>query len=199
MTKREFLYELERGLKGLPEDDLRERISFYTEMIDDRMEEGLSEEEAVSDIGSVSEIIERITEETPLTKLIGERVKPRRELRGWEIVLIVLGSPIWISLAAALLAVLFSLYAVLWSVVISLFAVGIALAVSAVACVIMAVVHALQGRWGTALAFLGAGLACAGIAVLWIIMSCAVCRGAWKLSKRIPNWIKSLFMGNRKA
>lgn len=199
MTKSEFLTQLERGLKGLPKDDLEERLSFYGEMIDDRMEEGLSEEAAVADIGGVSEIIGRITEETPLSKLIGERVKPRRELRGWEIALIIIGSPIWIALAAAAFAVLVSLYAVLWSVVISLFAVGVALAAAAIGCTVLAFYHIAGGRLGTGLAFIGAGLACAGLAVLWIMISVAACRGAWKLSKRIPVWIKSLFMGRDRA
>ena len=38
-----FLDELRKGLSGLPEEDIQERLSFYSEMIDDGMEEGLSE------------------------------------------------------------------------------------------------------------------------------------------------------------
>ena len=45
MNKQEFLAELRRGLSGLPRDDIEERLSFYGEMLDDRIEEGLSEEE----------------------------------------------------------------------------------------------------------------------------------------------------------
>ena len=39
MTKQEFLAELRRGLSGLPQNDIEERLNFYSEMIDDRMEE----------------------------------------------------------------------------------------------------------------------------------------------------------------
>ena len=49
MTKKEFLSSLRSKLQGLPPSDIDERISFYSEMIDDRMDEGKSEEEAVSD------------------------------------------------------------------------------------------------------------------------------------------------------
>ena len=48
MGKQEFLAQLRKGLQGLPQEDIEERLTFYSEMIDDRMEEGLSEEEAVS-------------------------------------------------------------------------------------------------------------------------------------------------------
>ena len=56
MNKRQFLSRLGRALKGLPEADIKERVAFYAEMIDDRVEEGMSEEEAVLAIGSVDEI-----------------------------------------------------------------------------------------------------------------------------------------------
>ena len=48
MTKNEFLSSLRSKLQGLPPADIDERIGFYSEMIDDRMDEGKSEEEAIS-------------------------------------------------------------------------------------------------------------------------------------------------------
>lgn len=51
MTKREFLDEL-RQLTGALSDGERARLlEYYTEMIDDRMEEGVGEEEAVGALG----------------------------------------------------------------------------------------------------------------------------------------------------
>ena len=47
MNKEEFLNSLRKRLKGLPNNEIEERISFYSEMIDDRVEEGMSEEEAI--------------------------------------------------------------------------------------------------------------------------------------------------------
>ena len=48
MNKQEFLVQLRNALSGLPKDDIEERIEFYSEMIEDRIEEGLSEEEAIA-------------------------------------------------------------------------------------------------------------------------------------------------------
>ena len=53
MLKQEFLAQLRDALCGLPQCDIDERLTFYSEIIDDRMEEGLLEEEAVAAVGSV--------------------------------------------------------------------------------------------------------------------------------------------------
>ncbi|MBO7336520.1 MAG: hypothetical protein J6U42_06240 [Lachnospiraceae bacterium] len=74
MTKKEFLNELGIGLRGLPASDISERQSFYSEMIDDRIEDGLSEEEAVAQIGPVDKIVSQILMETPLPTIIKEKV-----------------------------------------------------------------------------------------------------------------------------
>ena len=92
-------------------------------MLDDQMEEGLSEEEAVAAVGPVDEIVRQIIADTPLAKLAKERMRPRRQLKAWEIVLLVLGSPLWLSLGLAAIAVIFAFYVVLWSVSVSLWAV----------------------------------------------------------------------------
>ena len=107
MKKQEFLNELRKQLAGLPKDDLDNRINFYEEMINDRMDEGLSEEEAVADIGTVDDIVKQIASETPMLRLVAEKAKPKRTLRVWEIVLIVLGFPLWLPLLIVGLVLLF--------------------------------------------------------------------------------------------
>ena len=84
MNKAEFLARLRRGLAGLPREDVEERLTFYSETIDDRMEEGLTEEEAVADLGDVDEIAAQIVADTPLPRLVKERARSKRALRAWE-------------------------------------------------------------------------------------------------------------------
>ena len=50
MNKEVFLSELRKKLSGLPQSDIDERISFYAEMIDDRIEDGMTEEAAIEQI-----------------------------------------------------------------------------------------------------------------------------------------------------
>ena len=129
MNKQEFLDGLRKGLSGLPQDDIEERLTFYGEMLDDRIEEGLSEEEAVAAAGSVNEIVRQTVADIPLAKIAKERIKPKRRLKAWEIVLLALGSPIWLSLGVAAAAVIFALYVTVWSVIASFWSVFASLAV----------------------------------------------------------------------
>ena len=60
MTKHEFVSKLKDALSGLPQGDAAERIAFYVEIIDDRIEDGTTEEEAVAAAGSIDDIAEEI-------------------------------------------------------------------------------------------------------------------------------------------
>ena len=73
MTKLQFLLALHDKLAGLPRNEVEERLNFYSEMIEDRMEDGLSEEEAVAAVGSIDEIAEQITADIPLIKIVKEK------------------------------------------------------------------------------------------------------------------------------
>ena len=62
MNKREFLRSLSASLRGMPRGERAQSLEYYGEMIQDRMEEGLSEEEAVARLGSADEIARQILE-----------------------------------------------------------------------------------------------------------------------------------------
>jgi len=194
MKKREFLARLRVRLSDLPRRDVEERLSFYSEMIDDRMEEGLSEEEAVGRMGDPKEIAAQIIADTPLTKLVKEKVRSSRRVKAWEIVLIVLGFPLWLPLLAAALAVLLAVYVVLWSVVIALWAVEVALWASVVGAVGGGVILALTGRKFEAAIALGAALVCAGLSIFLFFGCKAVTKGLIYLSKNIILVIKRSFV-----
>lgn len=50
MTKDEHLSELRVGLAAFSKDEVDRAVSFYEEMVDDRVEAGVSEEEAVGSL-----------------------------------------------------------------------------------------------------------------------------------------------------
>ena len=56
MNKEQFLSELSRRLDGLNGNDLYRTLEYYAEMIDDRMEEGISEEAAVAALGDLENV-----------------------------------------------------------------------------------------------------------------------------------------------
>ena len=199
MLKQDFLSALREGLKGLPEKDIEERITFYGEMIDDRIEEGLSEEEAVNEIGTVDAVVQQIVAETPLTRIVGEKIKPKRKMRAWEIVLIVLGFPIWFSLLAAAGAVLLSLYIVLWVPVPVLWVIEMVSWVRAVALLVAGVGLLISGETPAGLCALGAALLLAGLSIFLFFGCIAACKGAVKLTKKIAIGVKNLFVGKERT
>ena len=114
MTKEEFLKELESKLSGLPKDEIKNRIDFYSEMIDDIIEEGKTEEEAIEKIGNVDSTIKQIASETSMVKLVKEKIMPKRPLRTIEIVLIILGAPLWVPLVLLTLFLVILAYLLIW-------------------------------------------------------------------------------------
>ena len=194
MRKQEFLDELQMKLSGLPRKDIEERIAFYSEILDDRIEEGYAEEDAVREIGSVDEIATQIIADTPFSKIAKERIRPKRRLSMGEIMLLTLGSPIWLSLLIAAFAVMLSLYVSLWSVVISLWAVFASLAVCLIGGVSACVVFIVGGNAASGVAMLATGIVCAGLSIFMFYGCKAVTSGILMLTKKMAIWLKNCFI-----
>jgi len=199
MSKQRFLAQLRKGLSGLPQDDIDERLTFYGEMIEDRIEEGLSEEEAVLAVGSVDEIVAQVTADIPFGKIAKERIKASRGLKAWEIVLLVLGSPVWLSLGIAAAAVILSLYVSLWSVLISLWAAFASLAACSIGGIAAGIVFVITGNGLTGLAMVGTQIVCAGLSIFMFYGCKAATKGILTLTKAIAVWIKNCFIKKEEA
>lgn len=199
MNKEAFLAQLRKELSALPQEDVEERVAFYSEMIDDRIEEGLSEEEAVSAVGSVDEIAAQIVADVPFTKLVKDKIRPKKKLQAWGILLLVLGSPVWISVLIAAFAVVFSLYVSLWAVVISLWAVFGSFIGYAFGGVVAGIGFILGGYRLSGIAIIGAGLICAGLCIFLFYGSEAATKGTVLLAKRFVVWLKNCFTRKEKA
>ena len=187
MDKFEFITELRAKLWALPEEDKQRSVDYYREMIDDRMEDGLSEEEAVAAVGNLNEIVENILAETPAAEPEKPAVKQKRKLTWWEIVLLVLGSPVWGALLIAVVAVVFSVCASLWAVVISLYATAVALGASSIGCFVGS--FFMIGSIGEGMVAWGAALLCAGLAILFVMLSNLAAKGMIALTKWICSGI----------
>ncbi|MBQ9735958.1 MAG: DUF1700 domain-containing protein [Clostridia bacterium] len=185
MNKSVFLSMLREKLSGLPEEDRNERLAFFSESIDDRVEEGLSEEEAVAALGTVEEIATQVIADTPLVTIVRKKLTPKKRLRGWEILLLVLGSPVWLSLGVALAAVALSLYATLFAVIVSLWAVFVSLLGGALGGVLGGATVALSQEMLPGLALVGAGVLAAGLSVFVFFGCKAATRGICALTKTI--------------
>lgn len=194
MNKQQFLENLKNALGNLPEEDINQSLDFYSEMIDDRIEDGLSQEAAVAEIGDVNKIAAQIISEIPLSKIIKKKASPKRKLSVFEIVLLILGAPIWASLLIAAVSVLFVFYAVMWSMVVTLWAVEVSLMAVAFSGVVAPIVFIIRGYTLPALAVFGAGLFSIGLSIFMFFGCTAATKGMAMLTKKIVLWIKMLFV-----
>ena len=190
MHKREFLDMLRAELSGLPQEDAEEHLEFYSEMIDDRIEEGNTEEDAVAAIGSVRDVAAQIMADTPSRKDEAGKNRRTRRLKAWEIVLLAVGSPVWVCLLIAAFAVILSVYIVLWSAILSIWAVFVSLGASALGCVGMGIVLICVDNALTGIAMIGGGLVCAGLAIFLFFGCMAATKGTLLLTKTIVLWLK---------
>ena len=87
MSKADFLRLLERALAQLSEEERQKNLEYYSELLDDMMEEGMTEAEATAKLGSPGQIAQSILQEMPLGKLVSTRMKPKS---GWTPLAIVL-------------------------------------------------------------------------------------------------------------
>lgn len=194
MNKNEFLLELKKGLNFLPESDCEDRLNFYSEMIDDYVEEGLTEEDAINKIGSAEKIIKQIIIETPFNKVVKEKIKPQKKLRVWELILIILGSPIWLSLLIAGFAVVISIYIVIWALVISLWAIFGGIIVTALGCFILGILEFIITDFKMGLIYLSLTLICLGIGVLLYCGALALIKLVVKMTKKMFLLLKMSFI-----
>lgn len=200
MNKLNFVLSLHEKLSGMPENEIEERLNFYCEMIEDRIEEGLSEEEAVAEIGNIDDIAEQIIADIPLTKIVKHKVKnKKRKLRAWEIVLLAVGSPLWFVLLCAALVVILALYISIWAMVVSLWAVDLALAVCLLGSIFGLVLCAIGGNVFAGLAMLGAGIVCAGLSIFLFFGCLKATVGTVWLLKKFIFLIKKCFRRKEEA
>ena len=192
MKKEEFLTELRTRLAGLPKDDLDDRIIFYSEMIDDRIDEGKSEEEAIKELGGVDHIVNEIAKETPLVKLVKEKVAPKRQLATWEIILIVLGFPIWLPLLIVAAVLILVFYLLIWIFVIVFYIIEVSFIVASVGLLVAFFMYLFGGQFN--LMMLGGSICCAGLAILFFFACIGITKATLSLSKVIMLGIKRAFI-----
>ncbi len=189
MTKKEFLSALSRGLSKLPRREREERVSFYREMIDDRIEEGMPEPDAVASGGTVDGIVSQILSERPAVA----KETPQKSGNGrlGVILLLVLGFPIWFPI---LLSVFITVVSLIFSLFVTLWAVEISFAAGAVGGVGSFFVLLFTGQVAPAFFTLGAALVFGGLAILLFFGVLAATKALWRgiawVLRKLFGWMK---------
>lgn len=199
LTKNEFIAALRDKLSGLADKELDERLDFYAEMIDDRIEDGPAEEQAVMQIGSVDEVVSQILSEIPLSLIAKKKIKSAKRPSTLETVLLAVGSPLWLSLLIAAFSVVFSLYLSVWSVIVSFWAVFASLAACAAAGIVSGAVFVATSTLSSGLFIAAAGLICAGLSIFCFFGCAAATKHTAIATKRIVLGIKKRLIKKEEA
>lgn len=199
MNKAEFLLSLRQGMEGLPKDEVEASLAFYSEMIDDRVEEGLSEEDAVLRMGDLDTIVSQIIDEISIVKIAKERVTPKRKLSKKEIAIIASSSPIWGSLVAAGIAIVIAVYATIWSVLISLWAVFVSIAACGLGTIAGGIVISTVHSTATGLALISVGIFLCGLAIFAFFGCKAASKATCFVTHKLTMGIKNMFVRKEKA
>ena len=176
MTRDEFLGRLGELLACLPAEQVEETKAFYAEAIADRMEDGMSEEEAVAAMGTPGEVAEATLDDLPAVPRAIARTRRRSTALLW--VLTIVGSPVWVPLLVAFAAVAVTVYICIWVLALCVWIIAGALGSAGIAELLFAACGITIGHFPYVLASAGMGLAFLGGALL-------VGAGAWEASKQI--------------
>lgn len=181
MVRKEFNKRLRKSLKGLSRQERQEVIDYYNEMIDDSIESGKTEQEAIAELGSPEDLAKKILSENypvePISADKGSGNKKKSSLKPLWIVLIIIGSPLWLGLAIGAAGLIVGLLAGALGLVVGLFAACAGLVVGGVGATVYGVIMLFSE--------FGYGLACAGGGICSFALGALTAIGLFKLCKRI--------------
>lgn len=197
MNRDEFLAALRGEIESLDIRDRNRSLDYYREMIDDCIENGMSEIDAVASMGDVKSIAKRIlddlddieadarnsgedniissdsqkNEPSPKHEEPPKKEKKSGKMSPAAIALILIGSVVWFPLLCAAVAVLLAVYIVMWAVVLVAYSVAFAFIAATVAAITSAVASVASGMLGVAVLSIGGAFLCLGLSILSVILS----------------------------
>ena len=198
MNKDTFLHQLRIRLSQLPEAEIEKRLDYYSEIIEDMKEDGISEEEAVASFGDINAVAQQIMQDVPMATLVKTKVKPKKGWTATAIVIAIVGSPLWLTLFFALAAVLCSVFVVIWAAIFCMFAAVAALGISGLFLLFKAFTLFSSG-FSYVLFTVGAAFVLLGLCALGFLFAKVVASALIRLIKWIFIQIKGLFIRKEAA
>lgn len=171
MNKIEFLTELRKKLKRLPQNEIENALSYYEEYFNDAGEE--NEQKVILELGSPAVVASKIIGEFAVNDAELSKKKGLKPL--WIVILAICASPIAFPVAFAVVIVALAL-------LFSLFMIFLSFGISAVAFIVSGIASLIAGIWAlfnnpsTGLFFIGYSLLTVSIGISVVI-------GTIKLSK----------------
>ncbi len=135
---------------------------------------------------------ESISKET--TSKEYKQEETQKKLNIWQIVLLILGSPLWFSLLIAVISIIASMYLVLWAIMISFWAVFASIISVALSMILAGIAFAFTNIKLTGLVMISIGIFCTGLSILLFFACKSVTKVILSLTKESIKWTKNRFL-----
>ena len=191
MKKDEFMSKLDKALENITEQEKIEILAYYQEIIDDKIDSGLDEDDAVRSVGTVEEIISQV--------LVEETEKPQAS-KGYNkrlLIVLIAGAPLWIPLILATLSVIVSVYVSAWAIVVSLCATELSLIVASPLSIISSFVIMFTDNLATGFLTLGASIFALGIVLIAFVPIVKLVKYSMNLTKKSVILIINMIKGGK--
>ena len=180
MNRNQFIDILARKLSKMPEKELKQTIDYYYEIISDKMNDGMTEEQAIESLGSLDEIV---TDTLSDASDSCETVKEKKESK-WKNITIGATAIIWVPVLIGLFGGLIALYISLWAIVISLGAITLATGVGTLVS-ILGIVDICTGAVASGLTIISMGIGSLGLSFIFYTITVYSGKGMILLTRKI--------------
>lgn len=191
MTKEEYMEQLRKKLKKLPQEDFNKALDYFEEYFAEAGEENAAQ--AIEDLGAPKVAAENIIMEFAIGNSVSQDAKKdvRKGIRGvWVVILAIFASPIALPIVVALVAVLLMLVISVLMVLISIGLTGVALVLSAIIVFLSGFTMVTQS--------LAVTLVCIGMGLLMLALGVLAVYASYLLIRKFLYWIVLSF-GRRMA
>ena len=199
MNKQEFLIELKQHLKGIAPEDISGSIEYYSEMIDDAVEDGMTEEEAVASLGDMDEIERQLrsrgekTAKTPPEPEVSVMTEPVPERKNSDKTAVIILLIVCIPVIIGLLSAAAGIYLGMWGAVIGFYAAAVGMGISGAALIISS--PFVQTALPEILVQFGIGMVLLSLSAPFFMLCSLLSKGLVELLKLIIRLIQNFFKG----
>ena len=177
MRKKEFIKRLRQEIRTLSYREQEDIINYYSELIDDRIENGEREEDVIVSLGSIDIIVSEImSDRNKASDNIKYSPRPTKKVSSGvgKIIIIILLFPVWIVIGS-----------ILFALIVAIASSSIALCFSGVFYLIGSIIHIIKDFY--------VGIIQLGLSLIILAIGLLLLKYGFRLISFLIKKIKSLF------